>query len=253
MLTKCFCFRRAATSIQRFYRFYKYRTKSRVEVLPPPTSPFNPPVHEAYENSHVYKHEESTEDPTQAVEQLDSDSQHKPRRYSHSHVPVVNYVSLGEAECSSSGQLTRNKTSTNTSKTSTEQSKGSLDSTDVRSGDVNYSRMNVNIREHSSRSLAKTTHSHEPNSYEQSYQALFAPDGVNNGQNKVMRRMTIDLVKLESSTIGTIESATCGFSVSSGLRLGKHIKALFLCISRAWVDNFPTTTGICASTVPHVM
>jgi hypothetical protein len=205
-------FQRAATSIQRFYRFYKGTSKSRECVLPPPTSPFVPPVDNAHldpQDSHTHGDSENS---SGGVGKYDSSSSRKTEE-SDILAPVVNYVSLGDVGVTkgkSSGMVGSRKTSTEgTSGDTIVRNKLSQDSRAPMSRDVSFA------TEHVSRSLAKSSRHNEPNSRKESSQVS------SEGQTKVRRRMTIDLVKLESSAIASIESATCDVRVDTGLGLGK--------------------------------
>ena len=206
-----YLFKRAATSIQRFYRFYKGITKSRGDVLPPPTSPFNPPAYDAHLESYN-SHTNNESDISGGSEKHDGNSSRKVTENSV-YVPVMNYISVGDESLRNAGSssfLARSKTSTDKSKTSSDTIKRGLTSLDrvmeskasLDSRDVSHTSVNISPGDHSSRSFGKTSHSNE-------------------GKKKVTRRMTIDLVKLESSTIGTIESATGDVTMNSGLGLGR--------------------------------
>ena len=188
-------------------------------MIPPPTSPFIPPGCNGNLSSYDSHTHGESEDDSGGMEQYDSNSSRRTRE-SSVYVPGMNYISVGNVgslpEGGSSGSAGQSKTPTDLSKISTDRSKISTDlskistdrskiSTDtvVRSKgelrDLNYrSRSNLNVG--------------EANSREQSFE----------GQKKVTRRMTIDLVKLESSAVGTIESATCEVTVDSALGLGRQ-------------------------------
>ena len=181
-------------------------------MIPPPTSPFIPPGCNGNLSSYDSHTHGESEDGSGGMEQYDSNSSRRTRE-SSVYVPGMNYISVGNVgslpEGGSSGSAGQSKTPTDLSKISTDLSKISTDrskiSTDtvVRSKgelrDLNYrSRSNLNVG--------------EANSREQSFE----------GQKKVTRRMTIDLVKLESSAVGTIESATCEVTVDSALGLGRQ-------------------------------
>ena len=194
----------AATSIQRFYRFYKGISKSRDYVLPPPTSPFVPPVNNAHLDAQESQIHGESEDGSGGVGQYDSSCSHKTEE-NNIHVPVVSYVSSGDVGVSK-GRSTGTIESGGTRKTSIIRNKVSQDSRAPISRDISL------VTEHSS--LANTSRSQEPNSRKESVQ-------VSEGQTKVTQGMTIDLVKLESSATGSIESAACDVTVESGLGLDK--------------------------------
>ena len=174
-------FKRAATSIQRFYRFNKGRSKSQEDVLPPPTSPYIPPGNDAQTQG-------ESEKVSGGLECHDSSV----AGGSSMHVPIMKYISIGvdidgSIKGDSSGSLGRNKTSTimasRSSHTFGKSKLSNIDSRALRAEDLSGSTVDLN---HDRRSFANL-----------------------DGKKKVTRRMTIDLTKLESATIGTIESATC--------------------------------------------
>ena len=175
-------------------------------MLPPPTSPYVPPDYDAELDSYkTLTHGESDKGPG-GLEQHESSDSSRNVGGSSIHVPVMNYISVGEGISSSlkgesSGSVGRNQTSTASgSKGSSDtvgKSKISLDSRVLKRENLSCSTVNLNV-DRSSRSLAKL-----------------------DSKKKVTRRMTIDLMKLESSTIGTIESATCDVTMDSGLGLGR--------------------------------
>ena len=181
-------------------------------MLPPPTTPFVPSVNTAHLDAQDSQIHVESKNGSGGVGQYDSSCSHKTDE-NNIHIPVLHYVSLGDVDVSK-GRSTHTVESGGTRKTSKDRTsadtiirnKASQDSRTPLSRDMSL------VAEHSS--LAKTSRSHERNSRKESVQ-------VSEGQTKVTRRMTIDLVKLESSAIGSIESASCDVTVDSGLGLGK--------------------------------
>ena len=211
--------KRAATSIQRFYRFHKGLSKSREEVLPPPCSPFIPPVYNTPLNSNdCHTHEES-EERSSGVQQFDSSASRKTKDSNVSN--YKSHVYSFPIGAGSSGMVGRSRTSSD--KTSSNTLKDSLGSRDVWSHDFSCSTLDMKL--HSSRSLAKTSRSHEPSSQEASSLEPSSQEASlqSSDVQKVTRHMKIDLIKLESSATGTIENATCDVTVDSGLGLGRFI------------------------------
>ncbi|XP_028407613.1 uncharacterized protein LOC114530228 [Dendronephthya gigantea] len=188
----------AATSIQRFYRFHKGIQRTGEDVFPPPTSPFIPPVSDIYAD---YTNRQS-EDGSWGLSQHDSSGSSK--KTQRSRMKVEN-LSVQEGESSST--LRNSKISTE----SAERSKVSITSYDLST---------VNLLE-GVNSTPRSSFTRE-----QSYHGSIGQrSSLEAPQKKVTRRMTIDLHKLESSAIGTIESATCELTVDSSLGLGLDKKS----------------------------